>query len=90
MLIGYNLLQFDLEFLRCAGVNIPDNLEVYDVMLEFAPIYGEWRERYQNYAWQKLSVCAGFYRYRGTGEYHDSLEDVRATLHWFFKMIKDE
>ena len=90
LLIGYNILQFDLEFLRCAGIIIPDDIEVYDVMLEFAPIYGEWSECHQNYTWQKLSVCAGFYEYNGTGEYHNSLEDVKATLHCFFKMIKDE
>lgn len=88
LLIGYNVLQFDLEFLRYAGIAVPEYIEVYDVMLEFAPIYGEWSERDRKYKWQKLSTCASFYGFEGKGGYHNSLEDVKATLHCFWKMIE--
>lgn len=87
LLIGYNVLQFDLEFLQKVGIAVPDDIEVFDVMLEFAPIYGEWNERERNYKWQKLLTCASFYGYEKESNYHNSLEDVKATLHCFWKMI---
>ena len=62
---------------------------MYDVMLKFAPIYGEWNEMRQDYKWQKLAKCAEYYGFHGDGQFHDSLEDVRATLHCFNSMISE-
>jgi DNA polymerase-3 subunit epsilon len=85
LFIGYNLLQFDLPLLENVGIKVHKK-STYDVMLEFAEIYGEYNEHYGNYKWQKLITCADYYNYPG-GNFHDSLEDVRATLFCFFKMI---
>lgn len=75
---GYNT-PFDLNFLKAAGLRI--NQEVIDVMEEFAPIYGEYSEKYGSYKWQKLVKCADYYGYDwGTDHAHDSLADARATL----------
>ena len=74
--------------LERAGIVIPENAMQYDVMIEFAPIYGDWNEKYGDYKWQKLSVCASYYGYHGEGSFHDSLEDVRATLYCFHCMIQ--
>ena len=75
---GYNT-PFDLNFLKAAGLRI--NQEVIDVMEEFAPIYGEYSEKYGSYKWQKLVKCADYYAYDwGTDHAHDSLADARATL----------
>ena len=76
-LIAYNTA-FDMSFLAYGGIVFPD-VPVSDPMLDFAPIYGEWNEYYYGYKWQKLTTAAHYYNYEFAA--HDSLEDVRATLH---------
>ena len=51
-IVGYNV-QFDLRFLQHAGLVLDDEQEIFDVMLNFAPIYGEYNEYYGDYKWQK-------------------------------------
>lgn len=82
MILIYNA-GFDARFLHAKGVNFPDNI-IRDVMLEFAEVYGEWNEYYGNYKWQKLGKAAEYYGYEFKA--HDSLEDVKATLHVFYCM----
>lgn len=79
ILIAYNG-DLDMRFLEAAGVdiNIKDK-EYYDVMEDFAPIFGEWDDYHGNYRWQKLGTCSSYYGYEFTA--HDSMEDVKATLH---------
>lgn len=78
---------FDIRFLEEGGIDIDfANKEYHDVMLMFAPIFGEWNEYYGNYTWQKLSTCASYFGYEFKA--HDSMEDVRATLHCW-KLMKD-
>ena len=89
LLVGYNNIYFDNAFLKEAGIQIPEDGKMYDVMLKFAPIYGEWNEMRQDYKWQKLAKCAEYYGFHGDGQFHDSLEDVRATLHCFNSMISE-
>lgn len=84
MLVGYNLEQYDLPILQLNGITIPDR-RVYDVMLEFAPIYGAWDYRHGDYRWQSLATCATYYDYHG-GDFHDALEDVKATMYCFWQM----
>ena len=74
--VGYNL-SFDLNFLRGAGVCIPEKLKIHDVMWAFSKITGKRRS---------LSYCAAYYGY--SFQAHDSLEDAKATLHCFFAMNK--
>lgn len=80
LLIAYNGI-FDLEFLHQIGYEQGETQTYYDVMREFAPIYGEWNEKRGGYKWQKLTKCAEYYGY--TFQAHDSLEDCRATLHCY-------
>lgn len=82
LLVSYNG-GFDMRFLYDLGINLY-NRPHYDVMLEFAPICGEWDSYYGDYKWQKLTKCAAYYGY--TFKAHDSLEDVRATLHCYNAM----
>lgn len=89
LLVGYNNIYLDNAFLKEAGIQIPEDAKMYDVMLKFAPIYGEWNEMRQDYKWQKLAKCAEYYGFHGDGQFHDSLEDVRATLHCFNSMISE-
>lgn len=88
LIVGYNIEQFDAGFLIEAGITIPDTTYYYDVMLEFAEIYGEWSEYFGDYKWQKLEKCAAYYGYNwGNDKAHNSLADVKATLYCFEKMI---
>lgn len=89
LIVGYNSIFFDSEFIISAGINISDKARFFDVMLKFAPIYGEWKEHLGDYKWQKLSTCAAYYGYQGSGNFHDSLEDAKATLHCFYEMIEN-
>ena len=77
-LIAYNA-NFDIGFLRKYGIILPD-VPVYDVMLEFAPVYGEWNDNFEAWKWQKLVTAAKYYGYDYSQRAHDSLEDVKATL----------
>lgn len=86
-IVGYNL-DFDMAFLKNAGIYLPE-CEYFDVMLEFAPIYGEWSEYFDDYKWQKLVVCADYYKYEWRDPVHNALADCRATLHCYKCMIDD-
>lgn len=85
IIIAYNAA-FDLSFLAQAGIKFHlQNQEIVDVMLEFAPIYGEWSEYFGDYKWQKLTTCTEYFEYIYPP--HDALADVRATL-FAYKEIK--
>lgn len=84
--VAYNA-EFDLDFLRAAGLNIPKH-QTFDVMKEFAKIHGEWNERYEEWAWCRLEDCAAFYDYLDFGA-HDALADAKATSHCFNSILND-
>ena len=81
--ISYNG-EFDLKFLKDWGISEKNrDVKQYDVMREFAPIYGEWSDRF-GWKWKSLGVCARYFDY--SFDAHDSLEDVRATLYCYSKI----
>ena len=83
-IIGYNTF-FDLAFLEPYGIS--SYREIVDVMMDFAPIYGEWSEYYDDYKWQSLTTCAAYYGYDwGEDKAHDSLADCKATLFCYHKL----
>lgn len=86
-LVTYNG-EFDINMLRGEGIRFKMHYKHYDVMKMFAPIYGEYNKRYRSYRWQTLSTCADYYKYEFKA--HDSLEDVRATLYCFNKIMKSK
>ncbi|GEM_PF-5984444 len=86
VLVAYNI-DFDTKFLAKAGITIPI-CPHFDVMKEFAPLGGKWNNRHQDYTWVKLSECAEHYGYQFKA--HDALEDTRATLYCFNRMISDD
>ena len=66
---------------REVAVYITRDGEIVDVMMDFAPIYGEWSEYHDDYKWQSLSTCAAYFGYDwGEDKVHDSLADCKATL----------
>lgn len=86
LLIAFNN-QFDLSMLKQWGIEPLPGQKQFDVMLEFAKIYGEWDERYDDYKYQSLTTCATYYGYKFNA--HDSLEDVKATL-YCYKCLSEE
>lgn len=87
LLVAYNN-SFDLGMLEKWGVQVKPHQKQYDVMLEFAKVYGEWSDYFGDYTWQKLSTCAMYFNYQGSGNFHDSLEDVRATLFCYQQLLE--
>lgn len=86
IIVGYNL-PFDLRMLEQNGIKLPDKRKYVDLMIPFAAVYGEWNDYFEDFKWQKLITCARYYGYQGGG-WHDSLEDVRATLFCYKEMLK--
>lgn len=84
--VGYNV-EFDLSFLHASGLSIP-NRQKFDVMVEFAKIHGEYDEYHNDYRPCKLVDCAAYYDLMDF-DAHDSMADVRATLHCFNGILDD-
>lgn len=87
MVIAYNitfemnfLWGFDLEFGKPGGTQLMRNV-VWgpDPMLMFSAYKG-------NERWQKLTTAARHFKFKFDA--HDSLEDVKATLHCFKKLVE--
>lgn len=79
VIIGYNV-GFDLEFLRHAGVALPE-CEYVDIMRMFAPVFGVWDDFHGGWRWQKLTTAAAYVDYEWDADgAHNALADCRATL----------
>lgn len=71
---------FDRRFLRAAGISLEGH-QVFDTMVDFAELYGDWSDYWESYTWQKLTTAAWHAGYEGAGDAHDALEDCRMTAH---------
>ncbi len=85
-IIGYNT-SFDLKFLEAAGVVIPTDVEIVDVMQMFAEIKGDWSEVRSGLKWHKLTECAEYCGYEWEGPAHDGLQDARATMFCYKQIV---
>lgn len=86
LIVGYNV-EFDIEFLKAAGLNIPDEKKRFDVMKDFAVEYGEWNREKSSCKNKKLTFAAEYYQYDDF-QAHDALNDTLATLYIFNKLIQ--
>ena len=85
LIVGYNL-EFDLDFLEAAGVEMPRRAKI-DVMKEFARTHGEYDSYHEDWRWYKLVDVAEYYDYGF--EPHSSLEDTKATAFCFRSLLED-
>lgn len=92
LIVGYNV-GFDIRNLRRQDVFISYTMPTADVMKMFAPIYAEQRYRSTDkfdFKWQKLITCSSFYFDEDTFDFHNSLDDVRATINCFKAILEKE
>lgn len=86
LIIGYNI-SFDQRMLEAAGVSFRAKL-IYDVMEDYAQVWGRWSDRKGDYLWAKLSEAAR--RFGITLDAHDAANDAIATAHLFYAMLGSE
>ena len=85
-IIGYDVA-FDIDMLKRFGIPVNDDTEITDVMKLFAPLYGEWSDKYGCFKWQKLTTCAAYFGFDWKNiKAHDSLADCLATLYCYKKI----
>lgn len=89
-IIGYNVT-FDIGVLHRYGIPLNPMTTIIDVMELFAPIYGDWSDKFCSYKYQKLSTCAAYFGYDWKMmKAHDSLSDCFATLYCYEKIKEME
>ena len=87
LLIGYST-NFDLGFLQNWGID-PFNVQIVDVMQDFADYYAVHDDPYDENRYHKLTFCADYFGYTWPGSAHNSLHDAMATLHCYKKLIEN-
>lgn len=85
LLIGYNIRNFDLEFLKAGGIDLPRVMTVYDLINDCSVLYSTWNDYYGNYTYISLENMTK--KLRVTYSPHDSSEDVKATVKVFYKLL---
>ena len=91
MVIGYNVVGFDKDFLAGYGISFTSVEKWIDVMNDYAVVYGEYNDYYGDFKWQKLTSCAADLGYDwGEGTAHNSLDDCYATLYCYKKLQEEE
>lgn len=86
LIIGYNI-SFDQSMLKAAGVRFGVRL-IYDVMDDYAQVWGRWSDRKGDYLWAKLSEAAR--RFGITLDAHDAASDATATVRLFYAMLESD
>lgn len=88
LVVGYNV-SFDTGFLYASGLSLSQHVPEYDVMREFAPIWGKWDDYHEDWRWAKLADCAKYYDI-GDFDAHTSLGDTEATRRCFLALLDDK
>lgn len=88
LVVGYNV-SFDTDFIYDADLDLGRYVPEYDVMREFAPIWGKWDDRREAFRWAKLTQCASYYGIKGF-DAHTSLGDAEATRQCFIALLEDK
>ncbi|MGB4984302.1 MAG: 3'-5' exonuclease [Erysipelotrichaceae bacterium] len=84
ILMAYNI-DFDNGMLATSGISGLDEKKQIDVMIKFAEFYGELRSDGE-LKWKKLSFASEYFGFKFN--YHDSLEDIKATKMVYNEMLK--
>lgn len=87
LVVGYNV-GFDTDFIHASGLLLERKQE-FDVMREFAPIWGKWDDYHGDYRWAKLTQCAKHYRIQAIDS-HSSLGDAETTRQCYLALMEDD
>lgn len=85
LIVGYNL-PFDISMMEAEGFDFSDK-EQYDLMEDYAQVFGRWSSAKDDYLWTKLTTAAKHYGIKFAA--HDAGEDARATIKLFYAMLSD-
>lgn len=83
LIVGYNI-DFDQSMLKAAGFGFGIR-RIYDVMDDYAQVWGRWSDRKDDYLWVKLPVAAR--RFGISIDAHDAASDAKATARLFYAML---
>lgn len=91
VIAGYNIINFDMPFLAHflptpCDMDHDGQVAVVDVMLDYAPIAGEWNEAHGDWRWQSLTKCARHFGIEFTA--HDAHEDIETTRRCLIEIAK--
>ena len=86
LVIGYNL-PFDCSMMQAAGFHFYGKRK-YDVMEDYAQMFGRWSSAKGGYLWTKLTTAAKHYKIDFGA--HDAAEDAKATARLFYAMLSDQ
>lgn len=88
LVVGYNV-SFDSDFIYASGLALSPHVPEFDVMREFAPIWGRWDDYHNDWRWPKLAQCAKHY---GITDFdaHSSRGDAEATRQCFLALLEDD
>lgn len=83
LIVGYNV-SFDQSMLRATGISFGTRL-MYDVMDDYAQVWGRWSDRKGDYLWAKLGEATR--RFGIPLDAHDATDDAKATAKLFYAML---
>lgn len=88
LVVGYNV-GFDSDFIYASSLALSPHVPEFDVMREFAPIWGRWDDYHNDWRWPKLTQCAAHY---GITDFdaHSSRGDAEATRRCFLALLEDD
>lgn len=85
LIVGYNL-PFDVSMMEAEGFDFSGK-EQYDLMEDYAQVFGKWSSAKGDYLWTKLTTAAKHYGIKFAA--HDAEKDARATIKLFYAMLSD-
>lgn len=85
LIVGYNL-PFDVSMMEAEGFDFSGK-EQYDLMEDYAQVFGKWSSAKGDYLWTKLTTAAKHYGIKFAA--HDAGKDARATIKLFYAMLSD-
>lgn len=85
LIVGYNL-PFDVSMMEAEGFDFSGK-EQYDLMEDYAQVFGRWSSAKGDYLWTKLTTAAKHYGIKFAA--HDAEKDARATIKLFYAMLSD-
>ena len=86
LIIGYNV-SFDQRMLKAGGIGFGTR-DIYDVMEDYAQVWGTWSYHKGDYLWVSLEKAASHFKI--PLDAHDAANDAIATARLFYAMLESD